>query len=232
MMSSRSTRLDDPDPMIRAWTIQLATEHGAAGYVDPRQVRRAGADAIPHRWSVSTWPRPCNVCRWSSAGRSSPGWSAIPRTRPIRISRSWTGMPPNHWPRSTRAVPRGWRPRRGSPASRSSWRAGSVRSGTPRVAGDPGRGAGPCSLDPPVVRRSCRDRGGPARPSASGDARGVAQGLRDAGHRCRCARSLAGRGAGLDVRRSVGACDPARRPVRFQGRPRSRGARRWRPCSR
>ncbi len=59
--------LTDPDPVIRAWTIQFATEQGTPP--DPILARFTDLRAqILRRWSVSTWLRRSFVCRPKSAG--------------------------------------------------------------------------------------------------------------------------------------------------------------------
>ncbi len=81
-------RLDDP----------AGDGEGPAVQVDPVEVRGtgeerpvAGGPALPGLGLAA-------AAAGASAGRSSPAWSATPRTRPTRISRSCTGMPPSRWP--------------------------------------------------------------------------------------------------------------------------------------
>ena len=92
-------------------------------------------------------------------------------------------------------------------------------AGHARIAGDPGRGAGPRSRLGPARDTLDRDRGGAARPPAGGDARGLAQGLRGAGRRRRPAVRSRAVALASHVRRPGGAgvaaamCSPTPRPT-------------------
>ena len=166
-------KLDDPDPTIRAWTIQLATEKRPPPDSILDEVRGAGEERPLADGPTLPGLGVATAATRETDGRSSPACSVTPKTSPTPICRSWTGTPRNRWPRSTRAAPSGWHPRRGSRRIQEfmARRVGSL--GTPGVAGDPGRGAGPGPLVGPSRRPSC-----------SGSRRDCA-----AVGRCRCPRS-------------------------------------------
>ncbi len=117
---------NDPDPMIRAWTIQLTTEQGALpNYILAKFAEQARRDPSPvvRLYLASALQRLPVEQRWEIVeGLVSHSEDAADPNLPLM---DWYAAEP--LAAADRAVPRGWRHRRGFPASRSSWRAGSDR---------------------------------------------------------------------------------------------------------
>ena len=178
-------RWPDPDAVMRAWTIQLATDQGTPSRTDAVSLRRARPDRpIADGPSVPGFGAAASAARSAVEYRST-AWSLMVKMPAITIFRSCTGTRPSRWLPSTLRARLGWRRAHRIPRIQEFMARRIAALGTPESMASLGRRARSSAWISRAGIAVDRDRRVAPRSAAGRDAGRVAGRIQAARHRPR-----------------------------------------------